>query len=73
MHHALKAAKYKTTDFDEDSAIAAMIADPYLIRRPLLSIDGHRVCGFDHPKVEQLLQGEDITTMLKCPQANNRC
>jgi nitrogenase-associated protein len=31
---------------DADTALAAMIADPLLIRRPLLEVDGERSAGF---------------------------
>lgn len=30
-----------------DEALALMVADPLLIRRPLLDVDGRKDCGFD--------------------------
>jgi nitrogenase-associated protein len=33
--------------FDEAAALAALLADPLLIRRPLIEVDGHRTAGFD--------------------------
>lgn len=59
--------------FTKKVAIEAMVKDPYLIRRPLLEIDGHRVCGFDHPLVKELLGSQDISSLLTCPQVMNKC
>lgn len=33
--------------FEGEAALAAMIADPLLIRRPLIEVGGERVAGFD--------------------------
>ena len=41
-------------EYNEKTAIEAMLKEPLLIRRPLVIIDDHRVCGFDHPKVQEL-------------------
>jgi len=41
----------------ETDAIAAMLADPLLIRRPLMEIDGHKTAGFD---VDQLKEWIDL-------------
>lgn len=61
------------SSFTEESAIEAMLKEPLLIRRPLLIIDDHRVCGFDHPKVEALIKNVDVSSLLTCPQINNKC
>ena len=34
-------------DLDEDKAIALMLAQPSMIRRPLLDLGGRRLAGFD--------------------------
>lgn len=39
--------------FDEATAIAAMLADPLLIRRPLLQVGDRREVGFDPALLEQ--------------------
>ena len=36
----------------EAEAIAAMLTDPLLIRRPLLEVDGRRTAGFDAGQIE---------------------
>jgi nitrogenase-associated protein len=41
---------------DEAQAIALMISDPLLIRRPLLEVDGRRLAGFDAEAVTAWLE-----------------
>ena len=43
---------------DEDQAIALMIADPILIRRPLLQVNGRRRAGFAAEDIEAWLNVE---------------
>ena len=40
---------------DAASALTLMLADPLLIRRPLIDVDGTRCAGFDHEAVLSLL------------------
>ncbi|VIO68633.1 hypothetical protein CI1B_22560 [Bradyrhizobium ivorense] len=40
---------------NEASALALMLADPLLIRRPLIDVDGAKCAGFDHEPVLSLL------------------
>jgi nitrogenase-associated protein len=37
---------------DADAALASMLAEPLLIRRPLMECDGKRIAGFDAERVE---------------------
>ncbi|OQW74483.1 MAG: nitrogenase-associated protein [Proteobacteria bacterium ST_bin11] len=39
----------------EDEAIALMVAQPLLIRRPLMEVNEQRVCGFDQQQVDTWL------------------
>lgn len=39
----------------KDEAITLMIKNPILIKRPLLDINGVKVCGFDIEKINELL------------------
>lgn len=43
---------------DADAAIALMLDDPLLIRRPLVEADGLRCAGFDRAPVTDLLEAE---------------
>ncbi len=56
---------------DEKEALRLMLADPMLIRRPLMEVDGQRRVGFDPEVVERWIGlssragGEDLET---CPR-----
>lgn len=58
----------------EDEAIALMVAQPLLIRRPLMEVNEQRVCGFDQQQVDAWLglasQGaqKDLET---CPRQSH--
>ena len=84
------AIKQKTIAVDTISAmdaLTAMMNDPLLIRRPLMAINGHKICGFRHDELDELvglspeagheaemdaLKSENITT---CPflQTTTNC
>jgi len=40
------------SDIDEDKAIALMLANPSMIKRPVLDIGTHRIAGFKPEKYE---------------------
>lgn len=50
---AVKEGRVVPADFDAESALVRLVADPLLIRRPLIEAGGARCCGFD---VEWLAQ-----------------
>lgn len=70
---SIKNGTVHPSTFNEQTAIEAMLKEPLLIRRPLVMIDGHRVCGFDHPKVQELLNNMDVSDLLVCPRIANKC
>ena len=70
---SVKNGEVNPEDFNEQTAIEAMLSDPLLIRRPLLVVDSHRVCGFDHPKVQELIKNTDASDLLVCPRVANKC
>lgn len=43
----LKSGEIVPSTLDEETALALMLADPLLIRRPLIEADGRREAGFD--------------------------
>jgi nitrogenase-associated protein len=60
---------------DDASAIALMLEDPLLIRRPLVEADGQRCAGFDCALITSLLgdrPGEDVEACSR-PQASTPC
>lgn len=53
--------------FNEEDALALLFREPILIRRPLVSVEGCRMCGFDTKKIEKKLQTSlDKTPGEKC-------
>jgi nitrogenase-associated protein len=44
---AIKTGRVLPDEISEDAALAAMVADPLLIRRPLIVFHGIKMCGFD--------------------------
>ena len=53
-------------------ALALMLAEPLLIRRPLLEVEGQRCAGFEDPLVTLLLGGGKVTPdVLGCGRAGS--
>jgi nitrogenase-associated protein len=72
----IKSNEISPDDFDEDTAIDAMLEEPLLIRRPLIDADGEFACGFDNPLVRSLLgESTDISSFQNCPniETDNKC
>ena len=70
----IKSGAVKPVEIDAASAIALMLDDPLLIRRPLIEIDGARCTGFDREPVPSLLDGarNDLQGCTR-PEAMPRC
>jgi nitrogenase-associated protein len=68
----VKSGMINPARISEANALAAMLADPLLIRRPLIEVDGARVCGFDNGVVRALLNGADISHLLHCPYSSSQ-
>jgi len=62
----IKTGKININEFDEDSAISAMLKDPLLIKRPLFEYGQARWSGFDTDKLKDLF-GIDITLEAEIP------
>lgn len=52
---AVKQGLVDPNTISEDEAIALMVAQPLLIRRPLMEVNEQRVCGFDQQQVDAWL------------------
>lgn len=50
---ALRDGEIDPAGFDETAALAALIASPILIRRPLLQVGEEKRCGFDPPAIDR--------------------
>ncbi|RTL48711.1 MAG: arsenate reductase family protein [Bradyrhizobiaceae bacterium] len=51
----IKSGEVRPAEIDAANAIALMLDDPLLIRRPLIDVDGARCAGFDREPVPTLL------------------
>lgn len=52
---AVKAGHIDPDNCTPEQAMVAMIAEPLLIRRPLIQLEGWYHCGFDWPRLQQQL------------------
>jgi nitrogenase-associated protein len=48
----IKSGEIIPEQIEADEAIAMMLSEPLLIRRPLIEADGHREVGFDAEKID---------------------
>lgn len=69
----IKSGQIDPKDFSSQEALELLLREPILIRRPLMSLNGHRMCGFDHETIENALGfslknklGESCSTSNKC-------
>lgn len=51
----VKSGEVIPEEIDADTALAMMCADPLLIRRPLIEVDGRREVGFDTEVIDAWL------------------
>lgn len=57
-----------------ETALALMVADPLLIKRPLIEVDDQRICGFDAERLRTLIglnESLDHGTLLGCAHPND--
>ncbi len=71
----IKAGEIDPAAIDADAALAIMLDDPLLIRRPLVETDGLRCAGFDREPVTSLLGGSANGDVEACsrPHASAPC
>ena len=51
----IKAGQINIKNLSKDEAINLMIKNPILIKRPLMEINGNKICGFDVEKINKIL------------------
>jgi len=69
----IKSGELIPEHLDENAALQAMLADPLLIRRPLMVVDNTYICGFDNDKVNALIQHQDASYLQSCPNLSDPC
>jgi len=68
---AIKSGRLQPEQLDEQQAIELMIADPLLIRRPLLEVDGQRMAGFEAERIATWLKMALFDVAAEaCPKAD---
>ena len=67
----IKSGDVNPAIFNEETAIIAMIANPILIRRPLIEAEGELACGFDNSLVNKLLNHVDVSHLQSCPKTTS--
>ena len=65
----VKSGEVRPNEIDESEALALMCADPLLIRRPLLEVDGRREVGFEPDFIRDWIGLNDAETKVGegCP------
>jgi len=61
----IKSGEIKPGALDAPAALALLVAEPILIRRPLLEAKGEKCAGFDGPLVAFLLGNEEASAHLQ--------
>jgi nitrogenase-associated protein len=71
----VKSGEVLPATIDAANALALMLDDPLLIRRPLVECDGQRCAGFDREPVTSLLGAQAGRDSEACsrPEANSPC
>ncbi|PPD35176.1 MAG: nitrogenase-associated protein [Methylomonas sp.] len=69
---AVKSGEVVPEEVDEQQAIALMIAQPLLIRRPLMEVDGNRQVGFDADTIAAWLEVAVATDLETCPKQHQQ-
>ncbi len=65
---AIKQGAIKPDELEFDQAITLMIAEPILIKRPLIEVDGQYIQGFNNPKLTPYLgDWEGKEDVITCP------
>ena len=69
----VKSGEIKPQELEAPAAIALMLGDPRLIRRPLVEADGYRCAGFDRDPVTSLLGGSANEAIEACSRPRSPC
>jgi len=71
----IKSGEVQPEMLDEASALAAMVADPLLIRRPLVEVAGERRQGFDPAAMDAWIGLATVPEddLESCPRDSGRC
>lgn len=68
---AIKNGELNPDEIDAEQAIALMLEQPLLIRRPLMEIENHRMAGFDNNEVASFLSLETDGDLESCSKQHS--
>lgn len=70
---AIKKGEIDPSSFTQEDALKLLLDNPILIRRPLMGLDGYKMCGFDRKVIEDIIDVSlDIAEEEKCT-SNTAC
>jgi len=69
----IKSGEVNPAGLDENDALQLLLADPLLIRRPLMEVDNAFICGFDNEIVRYLIHHQDASHLQSCPNLSKPC
>lgn len=69
---AIKSGAVRPEQLAAEAALALLLAQPLLIRRPLLRVEGQHLLGFDPERLAALL-GTALTGQEACPHPDHPC
>ena len=67
----IKSGEIEPTNFNESTALTAMLSNHLLIRRPLIEADSRFVCGFENELINELLNNKDVSHLQNCPNISH--
>lgn len=68
---AIKNGELNPDEINAEQAIALMLEQPLLIRRPLMEIENHRMAGFDNDEVAHFLSLETEGDLESCSKKDS--
>ncbi|MDF7823730.1 ArsC/Spx/MgsR family protein [Pontiellaceae bacterium B12227] len=70
---AIKQGEVDPSSFNAENALDIMIREPILIRRPLIDMNGTKMCGFDDEVQALLGINESFQGLEACQNSRERC
>ncbi|MDA3945342.1 MAG: arsenate reductase family protein [Helicobacteraceae bacterium] len=70
----IKSGEVKPEMLSKSVALQLLMRDPILIKRPLMVINGQKLCGFEQRRVEELLERElEAKIKTACSNSDESC
>lgn len=70
----IKSGEINIYKISKDEMIELMLKDPILIKRPLIEVGNHKICGFNIERINELLQSDiDDTIKIATCTTSDKC